>query len=46
MAMLRLQECNITYLGGGFIFWDVHRYLGKSIQFDGFFRWVVQPPPR
>ena len=40
MAMLRLQECNITYLGGGFIFLDVHRYLGKSIQFDGFFRWV------
>ena len=36
--VVSLQECNITYLGGGFIFLDVHRYLGKSIQFDDFFQ--------
>lgn len=36
--VVSLQECNITYLGGGFIFVDFHRYLGKSIQFDDFFQ--------
>ena len=34
--VVSLQECNITDLGGGFIFLDVHRYLGKSIRFDYF----------